>query len=147
MFEQRDRQDWMSTLAKAPRETLEAAWAQLTPPPEYVHLRAPETGLVMVRGRAGGTGARFNLGEVTVTRSAVRLACGRTGHGYVAGRDARRAELAAVFDALLQNDEHRAPLLQSLIEPLRAAERAGKQEQARKAAATKVEFFTLARGD
>lgn len=141
------RRRWMSALAKAPLARLEAAYAALVPAPAYECLRTPETGLVMVRGRAGGVGQRFNLGELAVTRCAVRLADGATGHAYVAGRDRRKAELAAVFDALLQGSNHAEGLTRDLIEPLIQAEAEAKRLASRKAAATKVEFFTLARGE
>ena len=36
--------------------------------PAHEDLREPENGLVMVRGRVGGDGAPFNLGEATVSR-------------------------------------------------------------------------------
>jgi alpha-D-ribose 1-methylphosphonate 5-triphosphate synthase subunit PhnG len=101
----------------------------------------------MARGRAGGTGQRFNLGEITVTRCAVQSADGHIGHGYVAGRDKRKAELVASFDALLQAPAQRAALLSQVIEPLAAAQAAARATTARKAAATRVEFFTLVRGD
>jgi alpha-D-ribose 1-methylphosphonate 5-triphosphate synthase subunit PhnG len=66
------RPDWMALLARAPIPVLEAALVpHSVASPRW--LRAPETGLMMVQGRAGGTGERFNLGEVTVTRCALRL--------------------------------------------------------------------------
>src|SRR5450631_3209567 len=97
------RQHWMSVLARAPAEAIEAALIRVGPLPAWSRVRGPETGLVMVRGRAGGSGSPFNLGEMTVTRCTVRLASGIAGHAYVAGRDERRAELAAVADAVLQD--------------------------------------------
>ena len=100
----------------------------------------------MVRGRAGGTGNPFNLGEMTVTRCALRLPGGPVGQAYVQGRDTRHAELAARLDALLQTDE--APrLLSQVIEPLQALEAARRRERSRKAASSKVEFFTMVRGE
>lgn len=141
------RQRWMSALAKAPCNTLELAWAKLDPIPAFEQLRQPEIGLLMTRGRAGGSGQRFNLGEMTVTRAAVRLTDGTIGHAYVAGRDRRHAELAAVFDALMQHDDRRDALERSLITPLIAAQEAARREAARKAAATRVDFFTLVRGE
>jgi alpha-D-ribose 1-methylphosphonate 5-triphosphate synthase subunit PhnG len=140
------RQHWLAVLAKAGTEQLEACWAATAPPPITL-LRQPETGLVMARGRAGGTGQRFNLGEITVTRCAVRSAEGHIGHGYVAGRDKRRAELVASFDALLQEPARRQELLQRVIEPLASTQAAVRAATARKAAATRVEFFTMVRGD
>ena len=145
--EKTPRQHWLAVLARSATEDLQAAFATLEPPPAHTLLRPPETGLVMVRGRAGGEGARFNLGEMTVSRCAVRLADGTVGHGYVAGRDTRKAELVAIFDALLQDPEGGPALRESLIAPLarRLAERR-RAEQAR-TDATRVDFFTLVRGD
>jgi len=141
------RRRWMGVLAKAPLAALEQAWTTLVDPPAYVMLRAPEIGLCMVRGRAGGTGTRFNLGETTMTRCAVRIASGEVGHGYVAGRSIRHAELAALFDALLQSDKRGRALMETLIEPLVAAKQGVLDASARKIAATKVEFFTMVRGE
>src|SRR6266849_2108755 len=75
--------------------------------PDHENLREPENGLVMVRGRIGGDGAPFNLGEATVARAAVRLATGEIGFGYVLGRDRTKAGLIAMCDALMQRDEYR----------------------------------------
>lgn len=140
------RARWLATLARADLPALEAAWRALEPAPEVVYLRKPETGLVMVRGRMGGTGRRFNLGEMTVTRCAVRLPEGTVGHGYVQGRDRRKAALVAAFDALLQTDDG-ARLRAELVEPLARADEERSREVRTKAAATRVDFFTLVRGD
>lgn len=135
----------MSALAQAEPPAVEAAWAALSEKPSYRLLRAPETGLVMVQGRAGGTGAPFNLGEMTVTRCSVELPDGTVGHAYVAGRDARHAETAAVLDALLQGA--RATLEETVVEPLLAAREARGRAARARAAATRVEFFTMVRGE
>jgi alpha-D-ribose 1-methylphosphonate 5-triphosphate synthase subunit PhnG len=134
------RQHWMGILARADAATLaDHMGADL---PAWRHLRQPETGLVMVRGRTGGAGQPFNLGEMTVTRCAVRLDDGTVGHAYVRGRDRRHAELAAIADALLQRD---ATLVDRLIVPLAAAQAATRRDRSCEAAATRVEFFTVAR--
>src|ERR1700719_5066516 len=73
--------------------------------PAYETLREPENGLVMVRGRIGGDGAPFNLGEATVSRAAVRLSTGEMGFGYTLGRDRQKARMIALCDALVQSDE------------------------------------------
>lgn len=143
---QAQRARWMSVLARATRSELEAAWAALDARPAYELLRRPEIGLAMVRGRAGGTGNPFNFGEMTITRCAVRLDDGTTGHCYAAGRDGRKAELAALFDALLQG-AGRSELETDLIAPLAQRQAADRSITSRKAAATKVEFFTMVRGD
>ncbi len=138
----------MSILAKADCAAIESACKTIGELPHVQWLRRPETGLVMVRGRMGGSGAKFNLGEVPVTRCAVRLENGIIGVAWVQGRDARHAELAATLDALLQAPEHDGLISKihtHIIEPLAAVQTARRDLKARKAAATKVEFYTLAR--
>jgi alpha-D-ribose 1-methylphosphonate 5-triphosphate synthase subunit PhnG len=134
------RRHWMAVLARAPAKAIEAGLNRHGSLPNWTVLRGPETGLVMARGRAGGSGAPFNLGEMTVTRCTVRLASGVAGHAYIAGRDERRAELAAVADALLQTNE---TLRDSLIGPLEDEQREQRLTRAEKAAATRVEFFSM----
>jgi len=145
------RHRWMRVLALAPVDRLEAAWADLADTPSARTLRAPEIGTAMVQGRAGGTGARFNLGEMTLTRCAVAIdgADGRTrvGHGAVAGRNRRHAELAALFDALLQDPARRETLTKAVIEPLAASLEQRRHEESRQAAASRVDFFTMVRGE
>lgn len=138
-----DRQKALSLLARAMPERLAALFPVL---PGHTLLRGPEVGAVMVRGRQGGTGAPFNLGEMTVTRCSVRLECGTVGHAWVQGRDTGHARRAAVLDALLQTGRS-ASLTDAILTPLTADEAARRDLRARKAAATKVEFFTLVRGE
>jgi alpha-D-ribose 1-methylphosphonate 5-triphosphate synthase subunit PhnG len=144
------RQRWSAVLALASLKELEQAWAALADRPEYHLLRPTETGLALVRGRVGGTGQPFNLGEMTVTRAAVQLRPSRggavAGFGHVAGRQARRAELVAVFDALLQMPERHDAIAHHVVAPLAARQRAAKAAAASKMAASKVEFFTVVRG-
>jgi alpha-D-ribose 1-methylphosphonate 5-triphosphate synthase subunit PhnG len=140
------RQHWLAVLARAATTDLENHWAD-TDHPAITVLRQPEIGLVMARARAGGSGQRFNLGEVTVTRCSVRTAEGHIGHGYVTGRDKRKAELVASFDALLQASGHHAALMARVIEPLARVQADAKAALASKAAATRVEFFTMVRGE
>lgn len=144
-----ERRSWMGVLARAAPGELESLWRDLGEAPEVRHLRRPETGLVMVRGRAGGDGRRFNLGEMTVTRCSVRIdgEGGAIGHGYVAGRDRRHAELAAVLDGLLQDPARRPELLRRVVAPLAERQAARRRAAEAKAAATRVEFFTMVRGD
>lgn len=141
------RAAWMSTLAKAPAEDVVAAVADIPDLPAHDCVRGPETGLVMVRARAGGTGERFNFGEMTVTRCTVRTSDGATGHSYVPGTSATHAEAAALLDALLQSEARRPTLQKEVVRPLRAQLEAKKQEKAAKSAATKVDFFTMVRGE
>lgn len=110
-------------------------------------IRPPETGLVMLRGRIGGTGSAFNLGEATVTRCAVRTAKGYEGHAYIMGRNHGHAKLAAVCDALLQDENLHAEVNVQVVQPLQALMAEQRSLAARKAAATRVDFFTLVRGE
>ena len=140
-----ERRRWLSILAKAqPKEVL-AAWESLASPPEYRALRAPEIGMVLVRGRMGGGGDAFNLGEMTVTRAAVRLDSGETGIGYVAGRDRKHAEIAAAVDAMMQSADLRPSVEGAVIAKLARTQDERRDTAARKAAATKVDFFTMVR--
>lgn len=141
-----DRQRWMSLLACAPADRLAALAGGLGTMPGHDWLRPPETGGVMVRGRMGGTGAPFNLGEMTVTRGSLRLASGEVGHGYVQGRDKAHAERAALIDALMQTGRADAVRAAVLV-PLQAAADTARTARAARAAATKVDFFTLVRGE
>ncbi len=137
------RQGWMGLLARANAARLAALFPEM---PQHVVLRGPEVGAVMVRGRTGGTGQPFNLGEMTVTRCSVRLAAGAVGHAHVQGRDKGHALRAAVVDALMQT-ELADGLRDAVLDPLVAEEVARRGQRAAKAAATKVEFFTLVRGE
>jgi len=140
------RQTWMGLLARVPARTLEEKWDEFGLEPEYTVLRQPEVGGVMVRGRAGATGAAFNIGEMTVTRCCLRLPDGEVGHGYVQGRDKSHALRAALVDALMQTDIAET-LQRDLLKPLREGLEAARANRAAKAAATKVDFFTMARGE
>lgn len=147
MSDPQERKTWMSLLAKAPAEALAQHWAALDLAPGFDWLRAPEIGGAMVRGRMGGTGAPFNIGEMTVTRCSLKLRDGgAVGHAYVQGRDKAKAETAALIDALMQTaaaDQVR----KAVLEPLSQAMATAKAARAAKAAATKVDFFTMVRGE
>lgn len=142
-----DRRHWMGVLAKAPQSELERLWPELGPLPEWSWLRRPEIGLVMVRGRMGGDGGPFNLGEMTVTRCSVRLDCGTVGHAWVAGRVPVHAERAALADALLQRPDWSERVRGALVAPLARHLADAKARAARKASATRVDFFTMVRGE
>lgn len=137
------RQNWMGLLARAKPDRLAELFPDL---PAHSFLRPPEVGAVMVRGRTGGVGQPFNLGEMTVTRCTVTLADGAVGHAHVQGRDKAHATRAAILDALLQGAQG-AALTAQVLNALSTEEKAKRQTRADKAAATKVEFFTLVRGE
>lgn len=141
------RQRWMGVLARSDFDVLERRLAGLEAPPAFTTVRPPETGLVMLRGRAGGDGAPFNLGEMTVTRCVVKAEHGPLGFGYVAGRRARHAELAAMADALLQQPRWHESVMATIIEPLADEQERRRSRRWNEAARTKVDFFTVVRGE
>ncbi|WP_051614957.1 phosphonate C-P lyase system protein PhnG [Phyllobacterium sp. UNC302MFCol5.2] len=137
----------MALLAQATADEMTRFWSVWTDKPEVETLRGPETGLVMVRGRIGGSGAPFNLGEATVTRATVRLGSGAVGHAYALGRQGEKVRLAAVFDALWQDDAKRDVVEKTVLAPI--AQRLDEELRTKRAetAATKVDFFTMVRGE
>ncbi len=137
----------MATLAKAELPELGEPIARHWPSLDIRDLRSPEIGLVMVRGRIGGDGAAFNLGEATVTRATVELPGGYRGYGQRLGRQLGAARLAAVVDALWQDVEHRERVENEIVGPIRRRLAAEVTLARAETAATKVDFFTLVRGD
>jgi alpha-D-ribose 1-methylphosphonate 5-triphosphate synthase subunit PhnG len=137
----------MATLAHAEADELRRLWRESGLPVEAQLLRGPETGLVTLRGRIGGGGAPFNVGEATVTRATVRLPDGTVGHSYALGRDKDKARLSAIADGLWQLPAQRAEVEAKLLAPLRATAAAADQKRRAETAATKVDFFTLVRGE
>jgi alpha-D-ribose 1-methylphosphonate 5-triphosphate synthase subunit PhnG len=144
-LESAPRRHWLAVLARATVPELEALAPQGVPAPHYI--RAAEIGMVMLRARTGGTGDAFNLGEASVTRCALRLAGGPLGVGYTLGRNRRKAELIALFDALLQEPQRHADLQREVIAPLAAAQANQRDSASRASAQSRVEFFTFVRGE
>lgn len=145
--DQAERKAVMATLAQSTGDDIVRLWNAAGLPSEAELLRGPETGLVTVRGRIGGGGAPFNVGEATVTRATVRLASGQVGHGYALGRDKQKAKLAAIADALWQDPALRREVETKLIAPLQAALAGARERRHAETAATKVDFFTMVRGE
>ncbi len=141
------RRQMMAVLAHAPSSRLAKLWSDAGFAVVAEPVRGPETGLVTVRGRIGGGGAAFNVGEATVTRATVRLAGGEVGHSYALGRDADKARIAATIDALWQKPELRARLEDLILGPLRLEHAGQAGRRAAEVAATKVDFFTMVRGE
>lgn len=144
--DQAARKRVIDLLALSELSELRSLWAELDDKPEAEFLRGPETGLVMVRGRIGGGGAAFNLGEVTATRATCRLASGHIGHAYALGTGIEKAKLSAIFDALWQQDSHRAPI-EALLQQIENRVAEADQVRVSETAATKVDFFTMVRGE
>jgi alpha-D-ribose 1-methylphosphonate 5-triphosphate synthase subunit PhnG len=140
------RREGMRLLARATLGELSMAWDAIEDKPEVAPVRGPETGLVMVRGKIGGGGDPFNLGEATVSRATVRLSTGEIGHGQLLGTDKARARFAAIFDALFQSAAHRASV-EALHEQVAARLDAEDRRKAEETAATRVDFFTMVRGE
>jgi alpha-D-ribose 1-methylphosphonate 5-triphosphate synthase subunit PhnG len=137
----------MALAARAREAELAEPLARHWPDLQVRELKAPEIGLVMVRGRMGGDGAPFNLGEATVTRAVVEIGTGHRGHGQMLGRKPKLARLAAIADALWQDEAARPLVEDEVLRPIRQrldAERAAADAET---AATRVDFFTLVRGD
>ncbi len=139
------RQEALGVLAHAAMSDLSAVWASWENRPEVQTIRGPEIGLIMLRGRTGGGGAPFNLGEATVSRASVRIDSGEIGHGYCLGRDLEKAQLIAIIDALYQREPENIEF--AILRPLRDIAWAADKQQREETAATKVEFFTMVRGD
>jgi alpha-D-ribose 1-methylphosphonate 5-triphosphate synthase subunit PhnG len=142
-----ERADWLRVLARGAPDELARLAAPVLADYAFDMLRAPEHGLVMVRARIGNRGDRFNVGEATVTRCAVRhrSAAGLTvaGVGHVLGNDAERAERMAQLDALLQVPDLQALLRQTVLQPLRAHSARRETEERARTEASRVRFFTL----
>jgi alpha-D-ribose 1-methylphosphonate 5-triphosphate synthase subunit PhnG len=139
------RQEALGVLAHADAAALSAAWASWENRPGVQPIRGPETGLLMLRGRPGGGGAPFTRGEATVSRASVRIDSGEVGHGYCLGRDTEKARLIAVIDALFQREPENIEF--AILRPLRDAASAADAQRRAETAATRVEFFTMVRGE
>ncbi len=137
----------MAILAQAKRQEIADGLAAFGESVEHVDVRPPETGLVMLRGRIGGDGASFNVGEATVTRCAVQLPSGEVGFSYALGRDRDKARLAALCDALWQNDTHRSAVERHVLAPVRTRLERECDVVSQRTAATRVDFFTMVRGE
>ena len=140
------RKAQMAVLAHSPAAEIAAQLLKVVLP-SYEDLREAENGLVMVRGRIGGDGAPFNLGEAIVSRAAVRLESGEIGFGYTLGRDKAKARMIALCDALAQSPEYAGIIATKVIAPLRAAMLERQRQKAAQTAATKVDFYTMVRGE
>lgn len=142
-----DRQALMHICAEATEAELERALVACEGAFAAEDVRSPEIGLIMLRGRVGGDGAPFNVGEATVTRAVMKLADGTVGYSYLLGRSARRARFAAIVDALGRNEASRTRIEEVLVVPVRSRLAAELRKQREEAAATRVNFFTLVRGE
>ena len=134
-------------LALTPFDRLAQGWQSLGIQASHRCVRGPETGMAMVRGRMGGSGSAFNLGEMTLTRASVALDDGTLGHGWVRGRDKAHAELIALVDACAHHDHWARRIDSELMAPLEQELDVQRQQASHTAAATRVDFFTMVRGE
>jgi alpha-D-ribose 1-methylphosphonate 5-triphosphate synthase subunit PhnG len=141
------RQAVMATLAEASLDAIVELWREAGLACEAELVRGPETGLVTLRGRIGGGGAPFNFGDATVTRATVRLASGEIGHSYALGRDREKARIAAILDAQWQAPATRQDVETRIVAPLRDIKTKRDAKRRAETAATKVDFFTMVRGE
>jgi len=141
------RQRRLSVLAKAPGKELLSCWKQTGLDPEVHLLRGPETGLVALRGRIGGNGQPFHVGEMSATRVTVRIGSGEVGHAMISGRDTRKAQLVAVIEALAQDPAHANIIEQVIVAPLEKLASETDAKLREETAATRVNFFTMVRGE
>lgn len=141
------RREAMRVLACAPASEIRHLLEKANFKDNAQTLRGPETGLVTVRGHIGGGGAPFNVGEATVTRASMRLDTGEIGHAYALGRDGEKARLSAIIDALLQRDGDADAVEAAILTPLRVARSEATARRKAETAATKVDFFTMVRGE
>src|SRR5436305_1768881 len=143
---QAQRKAAMAVLAHSDTAAISGRLEGIALPP-HEELREPENGLVMVRGRIGGDGAPFNLGEATVSRAAVRLSTGEVGFGYTLGRDRQKARMIALCDAMVQSDQFASAIEAKVLAPLRAEMDSRQSQKAAETAATRGDFYTLVRGE
>ena len=134
-------------LARATVEELLNCWSALDAKPQVEKVRGPETGLVMVRGKIGGGGSPFNLGEATVTRATVKLASGTIGHAHALGTSRKQAWYAAIADALWQEETTRPLVEREVLSVVASRLEKRKTSAIQQTAATRVDFFTMVRGE
>jgi alpha-D-ribose 1-methylphosphonate 5-triphosphate synthase subunit PhnG len=144
---QKKRTAWIGLLGNADPMDLETAKKTLAGPEEITYVVKPETGMIMVQAKADGSNSRFNLGEVTVSRCVVEINKKYMGTAWIMGSDLRHAELAALFDGMLQDPATHDKLQNSLVKALKTKQTAKNQQLAQDASDTRVEFFTLKRGE
>lgn len=143
----KQRQQLLAVLSKCSSKDIKALWQPLNLTPNYQLLKSPEIGMVMVKAKTGGNGSPFNMGEMTVTRTVLRLDSNQMGYGYIAGRDKDKSLLIAMIDACYQVADWQSEINQKVLEPLQAQHNQAYQAHAQQVEKTKVNFFTMVRGE
>lgn len=141
------RQQWMATLAMANTDELLLCSKTLVRKESFEDIRSAEVGLAQVRGRMGGTGSAFNLGDMTISRCVLRSSEGIYGYSYVSGRSKIHAQRAAELDAMLQSANHHDEVMKVVIQTLLDQQQFKDRNRREKTESTRVNFFTLVRGE
>jgi len=144
---EKNRKEWIGLLGSADPKDLEAARKEHAKGVEITHVVKPETGMIMAQAKADGSNGRFNLGEITVSRCVLEVKKIYMGTSWVMGSDLRHAELAALFDGMLQDPVTRDKLTNTLIKELKIKQTVKNERLTQDASDTRVEFFTLKRGE
>jgi len=142
-----DRKALLATLANTESQALVSAWRALEIEPEYTLLKQPEIGMVMVKAKTGGNGSPFNMGEMTVTRTVLQLHSHEMGYGYTAGRDKDKSLTIALIDACYQVEGWQEQIEEKLVQPLRKDLQQARSQHQETVDRTKVNFFTMVRGE
>lgn len=142
-----ERKTLLSVLSRSSAEDIEQRWNNLDLQPQFTLLKPPEIGMVMVKARTGGNGSAFNMGEMTVTRTVLQLASNELGYGYTAGRDKEKSLHIALIDACYQCDAWRDRIHTDLLQPLSEQLQVVEQQHTEQVDRTKVNFFTMVRGE
>ncbi|MGH1440411.1 MAG: phosphonate C-P lyase system protein PhnG [Cellvibrionaceae bacterium] len=142
-----NRQDSLSVLAKSTLENINKYWNEVNISPDFIFLKKPEVGMVMVRAQTSGETQQFNMGEMTVTRCVVRLESEEMGYGYVSGRNKEKSTLVALIDACSQVPSLKDVVQKKVIDPLSELQIAVEKKQEEKIKPSKVNFFTMVRGE
>ncbi|MDR2366901.1 MAG: phosphonate C-P lyase system protein PhnG [Deltaproteobacteria bacterium] len=140
-----ERQRIMRALALSRENTLIELMGSLGDIPPFEYLRRPQKGLIMVKARADAKNQAFNLGEALATRCSVNLN-GKAGHAYVLGDEPEKCLAAALADALAQDERFR-PEIERIALCLEADMARARALEVQKTQKTKVDFFTLVRGE
>ena len=141
------RRERLAVLARTEALEINRLWEKLGIDVNFRRLKGPVSGLIALHGRIGGGGDPFQFGEATLSRAVIELETGEIGYGQALGRDLAKVERCAVIDALAQNPEHAHQIETELIAPLRDQLIEADDSAREKVAATKVDFFTLVRGE
>ena len=112
-------------------------------------LKEPQAGLIMMRAKESAADTVFNLGEVLVSDCTVTVD-GHLGYGLVLGNKPRRAEAAAILDAVFQTADKKWIELKTAMQPWLEEQKLNRQKKEQwefeRIAHSKVDFETMAGG-